>query len=61
MPGLPMGAQSLLIAELAQQGTHPLLVVFTADALERQRLFDELQWLLPDSRIRQLPDWETLP
>ena len=56
-----MGAQSLLIAELAQQGTHPLLVVFTADALERQRLFDELQWLLPDSRIRQLPDWETLP
>lgn len=56
-----MGAQSLLIAELAQRRTHPLLVVFTADALERQRLFDELQWLLPESRIRQFPDWETLP
>ena len=56
-----MGAQSLLIAELTQRRTHPLLVVFTADALERQRLFDELQWLLPESRVRQLPDWETLP
>ena len=55
-----MGAQSLLIAELTQRRTHPLLVVFTADALERQRLFDELQWLLPESRVRQLPDWETL-
>ncbi|MFW9610946.1 MAG: transcription-repair coupling factor, partial [Fluviibacter sp.] len=61
LPGLPMGAQSLLIAELTQRRTHPLLVVFTADALERQRLFDELQWLLPESRVRQLPDWETLP
>ena len=61
MPAIPPGAQSLLIAQLATQKTHPLIVVFTADALERQRLFDELQWLLPDSHIRQLPDWETLP
>ena len=61
MAGLPTGAQSLLIAELAQRKTQPLLVVFTTDALERQRLFEELQWLLPESRIRQFPDWETLP
>jgi len=59
--GIPAGAQSLLVAELAQRKSHPLLVVFTADALERQRLYDELQWLLPESRVRQLPDWETLP
>jgi len=55
------GAQSLLIAALLLQKTQPLLVVFTADALERQRLFDELQWLVPDARTRQFPDWETLP
>lgn len=61
IPGIPAGAQSLLIAELAQRQPGRLWVVFTADALERQRLFDELQWLLPESRIRQLPDWETLP
>lgn len=41
--GLATGAQSLLIAELARIKTQPLLVVFTADALERQRLFEELQ------------------
>ena len=67
LPGVPAGAQSLLIAELvarAAQTAHSarqLIVVFTADALERQRLFEELQWLLPEHRIRQLPDWETLP
>ena len=61
LPAMPAGAQSLLIAQLAAGKSHPLLVVFTTDALERQRLYDELQWLLPDSRIRQLPDWETLP
>ena len=59
--GVATGAQSLLIAELARQKTQPLLVVFTADALERQRLFEELQWLTPEARIRQFPDWETLP
>lgn len=61
LSGIPAGAQSLLIGTLAEGRTHPLLVVVTADALERQRLFDELQWLLPERRIRQLPDWETLP
>lgn len=61
LPGIAPGAQSLLIAELVRTKTQPLLVVFTADALERQRLFDELQWLLPGCRIRQFPDWETLP
>ena len=61
MAGIPAGAQSLLIAELVDRKQCPLLVVFTADALERQRLFEELLWLLPNTRIRQLPDWETLP
>ncbi len=61
MAGIPPGAQCLLIAELASRKSHPLLVVFTADALERQRLFEELEWLLPETRVRQLPDWETLP
>ena len=61
LPGVPAGAQSLLLAQLAQRQPSPRLVVFTVDALERQRLFEELQWLLPEHRIRQLPDWETLP
>ncbi len=66
LSGIPTGAQSLFIAALRQQqseqqSANAPLVVFTADALERQRLFEELQWLLPDTRIRQLPDWETLP
>ena len=61
LAGVPAGAQSLLLAELAQRQPSPQLVVFTVDALERQRLFEELQWLLPEHSIRQLPDWETLP
>ena len=63
VPPIPAGAQSLLIAELMARAAQApsLILVFTADALERQRLYDELQWLLPESRIRQLPDWETLP
>ena len=65
LTGVPAGALSLFIAALRQQQSSAQpgapLVIFTADALERQRLFEELQWLLPDARIRQLPDWETLP
>lgn len=59
--GIPSGAQSLLLAELAEKNKQPLLVVITPDALERQRLFEELQWLAPNYRISQFPDWETLP
>jgi transcription-repair coupling factor (superfamily II helicase) len=38
-----------------------LLVVITADALDAQRLLDELRYFDPSLAVRPLPDWETLP
>lgn len=36
-------------------------MVLTADPLEAQRLADEIPQFAPELRVRQLPDWETLP
>ncbi len=62
---LPAGsADALLLAELclpdAGAGASPWLVV-TASAADAQRLQDELRWFVPELRVGQLPDWETLP
>ncbi|ARP95950.1 transcription-repair coupling factor [Bordetella genomosp. 13] len=59
-PRPPGSADGWLLADLAMQGGQPL-VVFTADPLEAQRLAEEIPLYAPKLRVRQLPDWETLP
>lgn len=65
---MPLGSSdALLIAQLAQQHisaankTHHCTVVLCADAQDASRLQAEMGFFAPDLRIRQLPDWETLP
>src|SRR3546814_7899426 len=59
-PRPPGSADAWLLADLARQAGRPL-VVLTAAPLEAQRLADEIPQFAPDLRVRQLPDWETLP
>jgi len=59
-PRPPGSADGWLLADLAAQAGKPL-VVFTADPLEAQRLAEEIPLFAPGLRVRQLPDWETLP
>ena len=37
------------------------MLVLTADPLQAQRLAEEIHLFAPQLRVRQLPDWETLP
>ena len=47
---------------LAQYATkHAPLVVIAANALEAQRLVEEIPFFDPKLRVHLLPDWETLP
>ena len=39
----------------------PLLVIICAQALDAQRLVEEMPYFAPNLRIHLLPDWETLP
>jgi transcription-repair coupling factor (superfamily II helicase) len=59
----PGSADALLLAEvaLAAQAQRRLLVVIAADALDAQRLVEEIPWFAPSLAVRPLPDWETLP
>ncbi|OZI61707.1 transcription-repair coupling factor [Bordetella genomosp. 11] len=59
-PRPPGSGDAWLLADLARQAARPLLVL-TADPLEAQRLTDEIHLFDADLRVRQLPDWETLP
>ncbi len=59
-PRPPGSADGWMLATLAQKAGRPL-VVFTADPLEAQRLAEEIPLYAPGLRVRQLPDWETLP
>jgi transcription-repair coupling factor (superfamily II helicase) len=59
-PRPPGSADGWLLASLAQEAGKPL-VAFTADPLEAQRLAEEIPLFAPGLRVRQLPDWETLP
>ena len=52
-------SDALALARLA--ATRRPLAVVCADALEAQRLRDEIAWFAPDLRVALLPDWETLP
>lgn len=58
---LPPGSgDAWLLADLAR-ASQQTIVVLCADPLTAQRLKDEINLFAPDLRIRQLPDWETLP
>lgn len=52
-------SDALALAQYAAQ--HSPLVVIAANALEAQRLVEEIPFFAPELRIHLLPDWETLP
>jgi len=51
-------SDALALAQLAAKSP---LVVIAANALEAQRLVEEIPFFAPDLRVHLLPDWETLP
>ncbi len=57
----PGSQDALLLATLAAGSRDRLLTVITANALDAQRLLEEIPWFAPDLKVRLLPDWETLP
>src|SRR6478672_5058766 len=57
--GLHGSSDALAIAELARR-RRPL-AVFTSQALDGQRLAQELPFFEPGLRVNLFPDWETLP
>lgn len=59
-PCPPGSGDGWLLADLARQARKPI-VVLAADPLQAQRLADEIPLFAPELRVRQLPDWETLP
>ncbi|OZI38299.1 transcription-repair coupling factor [Bordetella genomosp. 10] len=59
-PRPPGSGDAWLLADIARQAGRPL-VILTADPLEAQRLAEEIRLFAPALRVRQLPDWETLP
>ena len=52
-------SDSLFVAQLAQQAK-PITVI-TANALDAQRLLEEIPYFAPQLSVHLLPDWETLP
>src|SRR5690606_25519007 len=59
-PRPPGSGDAWLLSDLARSSKHTI-VVLCADPLDAQRLADEILLFAPDLRVRQLPDWETLP
>jgi len=59
----PGSGDALLLAEVgaAARAAQRLLVVLAADALDAQRLVEEIRYFDPALTVRPLPDWETLP
>jgi transcription-repair coupling factor (superfamily II helicase) len=57
--GLQGSSDALAIAQLAV--TKSPLVVIAANALDAQRLKEEIPFFDPTLRVHLLPDWETLP
>ncbi|HQR20222.1 MAG TPA: transcription-repair coupling factor [Burkholderiaceae bacterium] len=59
----PGSADALLLAQAATEARREgrLLVIVAADALDAQRLVDEIPYFGPALMVRPLPDWETLP
>jgi transcription-repair coupling factor (superfamily II helicase) len=54
-------SDALLCAEIVQQQSGKLCVLFTSDAAQAQRLFDEIAYFAPTLKCFLFPDWETLP
>ncbi|MGA8863533.1 MAG: transcription-repair coupling factor [Gallionella sp.] len=52
-------SDALALAEYA--ATHSPVVVIAANALDAQRLVEEIPFFGPGLRVHLLPDWETLP
>ncbi|MDH5480248.1 MAG: transcription-repair coupling factor, partial [Nitrosomonas sp.] len=52
-------SDALFLAQLAQQAKP--ITIFTANALDAQRLLEEIPFFAPELAIHLLPDWETLP
>lgn len=52
-------ADALFFAQIGQQAKP--LVIITANALDAQRLFEEIPYFAPELKTHLLPDWETLP
>jgi transcription-repair coupling factor (superfamily II helicase) len=63
LPRPPGSADALLLAQLALRlrRADRLLVLVCADALDAQRLVEELPYFEPQLVVRAFPDWETLP
>ncbi|NYT43396.1 transcription-repair coupling factor [Pollutimonas thiosulfatoxidans] len=59
-PRPPGSGDAWWLADLARTSGRPL-VALCADPLTAQRLAEEVLLFAPDLRVRQLPDWETLP
>ena len=58
---LPPGSgDGYLLADLARSAQRSI-VVLCSDPLAAQRLTEEIPLFAPELRVRQLPDWETLP
>ncbi len=52
-------SDALALAQFA--ASHAPLVVIAANALDAQRLLEEIPFFSPGLRVHLLPDWETLP
>ncbi|MEP6607890.1 MAG: transcription-repair coupling factor [Burkholderiaceae bacterium] len=59
----PGSGDAWLLAQLAAlaRSAQRLIMVVSADALDAQRLVDEIPYFDPSLVVRPLPDWETLP
>lgn len=60
---MPPSGDALVLANLAQRNAQQgqFTAIVTADALDAQRLTDEMVFFQPTLRVALLPDWETLP
>ena len=59
----PGSGDAWLLGQFAVQARQAqrLVVAISADALDAQRLVDEIRYFDPSLAVRPLPDWETLP
>ncbi len=63
LPRPPGSADALLLAQLGQREKllHRQVAIVAANALDAQRLIDEMAFFAPELRCALFPDWETLP
>ena len=59
----PGSGDAWLLSQFAAQArqVQRMVVAISADALDAQRLVDEIRYFDPSLAVRPLPDWETLP